>query len=138
MKLLLKKCCNFSSFMSTSFWNPSKYYYSKLNFLLIITYIKYSILGGSGLMLSCLGSLVGGFIIDSLGRKWSIYSTFLLNVVGWLILAATEYFLIGRLLLSFSIGKYLRKFQIKTSIRKEYNVDVRTFYINFEFFTISR
>lgn len=70
-------------------------------------------LGGSGLMLSFVGCLIDGYLMDKYGRKSLLYLTFAIHFIGWMVIAKTEYFIFGRFLTGLALGKY--KFEINTA-----------------------
>lgn len=64
------------------------------------------LLGSSGIMLSFISCLMSSYFMDKFGRKMIFYFIYIIYTVGWMIIAKTEYLLIGRFLISLAVGKY--------------------------------
>ncbi len=64
-------------------------------------------------MLTFVGCLIDGYLMDKFGRKSLLYSAFAIHAIGWMIIAETEYFITGRILVSLAMGMWSVSFAYK-------------------------
>lgn len=70
----------------------------------------FSLPASLGVISNPIGALIGGMMVDAVGRRLLLESIVLPNLVGWLVIAFSEtyvYLCIGRFITGFTIGKVL-------------------------------
>lgn len=68
-----------------------------------------------GVISNPIGALLGGMMVDAVGRRLLLQSIMLPNLIGWLVIAFSESYVflcVGRFITGFTIGKLLVKISL--------------------------